>query len=53
MTVSGDEMTEVVSITGTRPVTFRRLEPRWPPCLAAPDNGRESFDDLTGLGADA
>jgi len=27
MTVSGDEMTGVVSITGTRPITFRRLEP--------------------------
>ena len=27
MTGSGDEMTGVVSITGTRTITFRRLEP--------------------------
>jgi len=27
MTVSGDEMTGLVSINGTRPITFRRLDP--------------------------
>src|SRR5262245_33449612 len=52
MTVSGDEMTGVVSITGTRPVTFRRLEPAGLPASPPPMTGA-SRRDLTGLGADA